>query len=275
MAYYDDDFQGYAIGTNLPFGSWIADPGAFIGQIIAGGPSGTDRSFSVFGAAGYINPTYLSTFTQFTALKVDNVGGFGVTSFDFANGPNIFSQTFSLLSIRIELDGTVTALCPASGEIFGNTGDVWFSFYAWNFFQINVTLTDVLVVGVPHVNVECEVALNGVSILSFNVTTGVLSSVLNGGTAAVNRFRLTGGDYDAYTLDTLQPIVSYPHPGSPTCRVNQSVIELEQLPDSAEAQVVQGVIELEQLPDSAQCQIIQGVIELLLGSYGRWYVSES
>ncbi len=104
-AYLDDDFQSYAIGTNLPFGSFTG-----VGSIVAGGniiPT-TDRSFSTIvasydrGALGYIN-----TFSQYLAVFLSYTFAQQVFLF-FNNGPNLSSQTFTLFELQVETDGTLT-----------------------------------------------------------------------------------------------------------------------------------------------------------------------
>lgn len=265
MAYLDDDFQGYSIGANVPFGSWILDPGAFLAQIVAGG-SGiptTDRSLAVqLGRIAYVHGSYLSSFTEFCDLLLGANLNSSQVPFEFSNGPNGGGITSTLLQIRIETDGTISAVCPQSGELLANSNDAVLRFYTFNFFQINVTLSDVAVAGVNHVNIAGEVAIDGVSVLTFNATTAVLSSGLTNGTAEVNRFQLSGGQYGAFTLDTLQAIVSYPHAGSPSLIAYQAPIEVDQLLDSGVLDVFQSVLEVDELPDSANVRVIQAVLEV-------------
>ena len=255
MAFLDDDFQSYSIGDHLPLGSWT-DAGSFTDVIVAGGPSGATKSLQMDGNALYTRG-YLSSFTEFVAIRKLVTGNVVA----FANGPNLSGHSFTLLSLKVEPDGTVTATCDASGQTLGNTKDKWFEFYSWNFLQINVTFSDVLdpITMITHVNIDFELALNGVSVLSFNTTTSFDVSQLAAGTSEVNQFFLTstGAFYANYTLDTLQPIVSYPHPTSPlNCIVHQ------------------GVIEVIEEPDDSTVWVHQGVIELLIG-LGKAYISES
>lgn len=273
MAFLDDDFQSYPIGTGLPFGAWTGNGSV---QIVAGGPDGTDRNLQVgLGVAEYVRG-YLSSFSQFTALRLVGPLPFSGSSFSFANGPNGTGHTFTLMRIKIETDSTLSCYCDINGQLLGNSGDFTVPFNTWNFIQTNVVFSDVLnvSVGVLCINIVAHIAVNGVEVLSFNVLTDVPVGQLANGTSEVNQFELTGGNFDAYTLDTVQPIVTYPHPGTPSAIVNQGAIEIELLPDSADVHVNQGVIELNQLPDSANVLIHQGVIELLIG-LGLCYISES
>lgn len=269
-AILDDDFQSYTIGDVLPLGSFT-NAGAIIDTIVAGGPSGTTKCFRLFGAAQYDHLTGISGFSQFIAVNASAASGVVA----FVNGPNSFNQFHTLVSIRIEADGTVSIVDP-DGKV-KNSFDNTCPFNTWNFFQINVTLTSEfnIPLGVFTVNIDVVVALNGVSIVGFSRLSSIPTANLMGSTAAVNIFQMNGDAlFDAYTLDGLQPIVTYPHPGTPTCRINQGVIELAELPDSANVDVFQGAIELAQLPDDTQIWIHQGVIELLIG-LGPCYISES
>lgn len=274
MAYLDDDFQSYSIGQGLPFGSWTGS--ALFAQIVAGGPSGTTKCFQIqLGAATYDRgASYLSAVTEFVAINKPNGG----VILNFVNGPNGLGQLFTLLEIRIENDSTVTALCPTSGEILANSGDTLCRFGTWNFFQVNATFSDAINggTGILSVRIHCEIALNGVALFNVTLTTTAAVAQLANGTAEVNKFGLTTNTclYDAYTLDTVQPIVSYPHPGTPSGVVHQGVIELPLEPDTSNIQVMQGAIELCQLPDSANVVDFQGVIELIM-TRGKTYISES
>lgn len=275
MAIYDDDFQGYSIGQSVPFGSWLEDPSAFTDHIDAGnGPSGTTRALNLDGTV-VVDPTlthYISAFSEFVAVRKETAGPI----LAFSNGPNGTGHTFTLLLISVEQDGTITASCTASGQFLGNTIDKFFQYYGSNFLQVNVTFSDVMVGAVNMVNIQCEIALNGVSVLSFNKTTSFASSGLTNMTAEVNRFQLTASRawYAAYTLDTPQAIVSYPHIGSPKERINEGAIEILTEPDSGKIRLHEGAVEIATLPDSAKLRIHEGVIELILESANRWYIWE-
>lgn len=270
MAFYDEDFQSYAIGSFLPLGNFTPFG---LGVIVAGGPSGTDRSLSLINIAQYDRGSgYLASFSEFVAVNKTSGG----VILQFLNGPNGGGATFNLVEVGIENDSTVTATCPTDNLVLGNSLDELFVFNSWNFFQVNITLTDALNSGVLCVNIAGEIALNGRSILTFNKLTNVAVSQLTNGTSEVNKFNLATNSclYDAYTLDSLQPIVSYPHPGTPSALVLQGVIELGEEPDDANVQVFQGATELALLPDSAKIIDYQGVIELLI-TRGKTYISES
>lgn len=276
MPYLDDDFQGYTVGTVLPFGSFIGSGNTKAIEAFTGGTgvAGTDRCFHLdLGLAEYVRG-YLTTFTQYIALYYETT----ITQqlfYSVTNGPNGFGQSFTLLQLRIESDGTLTAVCPVTSEILGNSGDFFFDFYTWNFFQVNVTFSDVTVLGIDYVHIHCDVVLNGQTILSFNVTTGATIAALDGATSQVNHFQLLGGRYGAFTLDTLQAVPSYPHAGSPEAMVHQSVVEADALVDSGELEAIQSGVEVDVLPDSAELVAIQMVVEVDVLVADRWYISES
>lgn len=257
--YLDDDFQGYSIGTNVPFGPWTG--GGLFNQIVAGGSGipGTDRHLQIGNASGteYSGAGYLASFSQFIALNFDQ----GNPALSFANGNTPVNPSV-LMTLTIESDSTISV--SVGTTILGFSGDKLFFFRGWNFIQVNLVLTDVLVSGVNRVNLNCEIGMNGRSVITFNTTTNVSSSSLFTGTAAVNRFQMVGaGHYAAYTLTSLQAIVTYPHGGTPDAIAFQSAIELARLPDSATLKTIQGDVEIARLPDSASLHLFQGVIELL------------
>lgn len=264
MAGYDDDFQGYSIGDTIPFGSWIDDPGAFTKSIVSGfGPDGTDRSLQLAGGVA-VDPLitgFQTSFTEFVAIRKTEAGQI----LAFSNGPNGSAHTFTLLSLEVEQDGTITAIGPdGPTDILGNTGDSWFNFFANNFLQVNVTLSDVLVLGVNMVRITGEIGLNGRSVMTFAETTLTASGPLATGTAAINRFQLAsnGANYAAFTLQALTGIVSYPHPGSPLAIVTQAPIEVGILPNTGKIRIYQQPIEVDVLPSVALLQIYQMVIEV-------------
>lgn len=275
---YDDNFQSYAIGTNLPFGSWIGSGNT--AQIQSGGSiiPGTDRHFTLATANAEVNPTvtgFQTSISEFVGLFMTHPPSGGASSLRFQNGTNTNpNNNTTLLTLTIEQDSTITAR-DGQGVIIKNTQDAWFVFGSWNFIQVNVTFADVLVSGVNHVGITLELGLNGVSVMSATVTTGILSSGLVGGTAAANRFQLVGdGNFAAYTLTTLQAIDTYPHPGTPSALTNHAAIELDLLPNSASIQVTHAALELDLLPNSASVIVYHALIELDL-SRGRWFISES
>lgn len=251
MAIYDDDFQSYSLGASVPFGSWQLET-AITNVIVAGNcPTGMTKSFRLFGGV-VLDPTipgYITSFTTFVALFKQQRGNVLV----FSNGPNLTGHTFEILAIRIETDSTVTVSGPQT-EVLANSKDAWFDYNSVNFLQVNVTLSDVMVSGVNHIHIACKIALNGVKIIDFSTTTTTAVTDLANATSEVNRFELQAAEcyYSAYTLDTLQAIVSYPHPGSPQALVYLAAVEANALPDTAQLRVQQAVVE-------ADCLIRQGI----------------
>lgn len=244
MAIYDDDFQGYSLGSGAPFGGWLLE-GAITNVIVAGNcPTGMSKSYRLNGSV-VLDPTvpgYITSFTTFVALFKQQRG----TVLNFNNGPNLTGHIFQILSVRIETDSTVSVIGPLT-EVLANSKDRWFDYNAVNFMQVNVTLTDVMVSGVDHIHIACKIALNGVIVIDFAVTTGAAVTDLANGTSQVNRFELQAAEcyYSAYTLDTLQAIVSYPHAGTPSGLVYQAVVEVDELPDTTKLQIHQAVIEVD------------------------------
>lgn len=258
MAIEDDDFQGYSVGSSVPLGDWILDPGAFSASIQSGfAPTGMTQSLHLFGTVA-VDPSitgFLTSFSEFVAIHKTSGGQI----LSFSNGPNAFSQTFTLLTILVETDGTLTALGPGgTSEILGNSTDALFDFGAVNFLQVNVTFSDVTVSGVKHVHIACVIVLNGTTVISFGTTTGAAVTGLTNATSEVNRFQLTtnGADYAAFTLRSRTSVNDYPHPGTPRALAYQTAVEVDALPDDSRVVVHQAVIEVDLLP-------------------ARWYIYEA
>lgn len=257
MPGYDDSFQSYSPGDSVPIGSWILDPGAFTNVIVAGGgPSGTTQSLQLFGTVA-VDPGvtgFQTSFTEFVAVEKTSAGQI----LAFSNGPNLTGHTFTLLAIWVEQDGTLTARDP-DGNPLGNSVDVLFNFSTSNFLQVNLTLSDVTILGIKYVHLHGSVTLNGKTVITFDADTTAQVTELVNATSEINRFQFStnGANYAAFTLQGFTSVNDYPHPGTPKGRVNQ------------------GAIEIVELPDSGKLRIVQGAIELILDVQNRWYISES
>lgn len=245
MAIYDDDFQSYLLGASIPFGSWILDPSAFTNVIVAGnGPDGTTQSYRLDGTVA-VDPSvtgFITSWTEFVSVWALQ----GAEILNFANGPNGTGHTFSIVTVKVEQDGTISVIGPDT-NVIQNSIDKWFNFNSSNFLQVNVTLSDVSPgIGMPDViNIQCQIGLNGVKVIDFNYMTNTPVTDLVNGTSQVNRFQLSGAAfYSAFTLQSLIGLINYPHPGLPNALVYQSVVEIANLPDTTKVQVFQGVIEL-------------------------------
>jgi hypothetical protein len=256
MAIYDDDFQSYTLGTGAPFGSWILDPSAITNAIVSGsGPTGTTQSYRVLGTVA-VDPTVTSfqtSFSEFFSLRKLGDGLHSGAFAAFANGPNGTGHTFTLVALQVEKDGTISVVGPDS-TVIANSIDDWFEYNVVNFIQVNVQVSDVLVLGVLMINVNVQVGLNGRQVLSINHTSNTPVAQLVHATSEVNRFQLlsTDGFYGAFTLDSLQSMVSYPHLGTPQALAQQAVAEVDVLPDTATLEVHQAVLEVD-------CLIAQGI----------------
>src|SRR6476469_10028980 len=101
MAIFEDDFESYTLGQNLPFGSWTGSGGSITAE--GSYPSGS-KSLRLNGSAEYTNGTFYSSFSVFFVFRTSL--GAQRQLLDLRNGPNAFSNTFSLFQFRIESDGT-------------------------------------------------------------------------------------------------------------------------------------------------------------------------
>ena len=274
MPIFEETWQTYAIGTPLPTGPWTGGSGS----IVAGGDvvPGTDRHAQVaVGGINYVDGVYHSSFTVWLQFYPAPGIPLGILSL-------INPITGDWIDIRLEQDGTVSAYSPVGGSILlGNSVDQWANFYSWNTIQVNVTFSIVLVGTTNYLGIDCEVALNGKAVILASVTTATTIASLSGA-FGVNTFNIARSDYGDFVLDTLTALVAYPHPGSPSGKAFQGVLEASMLPSTGNARAISGVVEIEMLPSTANavarhgvieismlpsttnCRILHGVIELLL-----------
>ncbi len=275
MAIFEDDFEGQSVGQQLPFGSWSG----FGGIVTTGGPYPSNPNTLLI-APGQAEYTDVATFPYKPLvyfLPWKQLMGTG-SYYRCLNGPNAFLNTFEIMQLKVETDGTVSAILLGGTNTF-NSYDSLCKFNTFNFFQVNIELADWLDGAIERAQVKCHVALNGKEIISTTYNSPIAASQFVNGTTEVNRFALKSSRalYDNFTLDNLQPIITFPHPGSPKAINASQIIEIPREPDSANVDFYNSVVELGREPDSAKIIFYQGVIELLLlrnATTGLWKVRE-
>lgn len=278
--YYDDDFQSYSLGDAVPFGSWKLDGPTILNQIVAGnGPTGSTQSYRLFGQI-VLNTTvtgYLTSASEFFAIRKAN-GDIGPVA-AFGNGTNSSGQNFTLVQIQVEQDSTVSIVGPDS-NVIANSGDEWFEYNVVNFFQINVAVSDAIVVvgssTTTHVHVVVDVGLNGRSIVAVATTANLLVNNLANHTSEINRFILVGDNfYSAYTLTGAQTTPAYPHGGSPVLRANQAVAAVDVVPTTGQIRTSQALAEVDVVPDTGAIRVFQAVMEVDSVTRAKWRVYEA
>lgn len=275
MAFFEDDFETYTVGDSFPFGSWQSYGSPVSGSIIADGFGKAFRINTGFAEWNSVT-TYRNSFSIWMGVKT-NIGDNQLI--ELTNGPNIFGNSFGVFSLKIEPDGTVTASVPG-GQVIKNSHDFVASFSTWNFFQINLTLSDWDDSGTMRMQIDCSVGLNGQEIINHTLQSTVPVALMTNGTAEVNRFALIGSrgaTIDNFTIDSHASIPTFPHIGTPVARIPSGIIEIANLPDSAKILTKSGIIEIAKLPSSAKVIVYAGIIELLLlkqVSLGLWKVRE-
>lgn len=271
-----DDFEGYSLGTSFPFGSWQAFSGSVSGGIVAGGYG---QAFQIdSGIAEWADVTsYRTSFTIYHFFKTavgDN------QLIELTHGPNAFGSFFGILLIRLEKDGTLSAIISTTNELIGNSRDHVLSFTTQNLLQINITVSDWDNLGVMQLQISCDIALNGTTIISHTLQSSLPVALFVHATAEINRFAVIGSRsqvIDLFAIDSHTSIPAFPIVGSPAARVSSGIIETLNLPDSANILIKSGINEIVKLPDSAKIHVSSGIIELLLlktVSQGLWKVRE-
>ncbi len=262
MAIYTDDFQSYAVGATAPFGS-LTNFGFFpttIRDVTTVSPPSDPQG--IFGATKCIeffgSGLELNTLAAYTPA-VSVFFGAKFRSWD-ESIMSFASDTHALGSIRREADGTISIYLGALRLATSTASLRW---YNWYFFQCNFTWTNVG----GFVQIDAEIAVDGVSIVSVSYITTITVASLTG--LGANLYDWTNTYFfGALTVDIFQSIGTDPNPGTPLNRVTQTTIEQVQLPSSALLRTTQGAVEQAQLPSNALLRVTQAVIELVVGPSG-------
>lgn len=234
---YDDDFQSYALAATPPYGNLV--------QLGVAPPRISNVIPGVFGDAKCVdtpgvvclqwpNATPTVSDPAYASLSI-----FQTLQYDVGTGTDqqgtliTFSSNFSL-----SVAGIMAFLFAFSDGTLGfaNFGQVPivsdFAFLrgGWYTLQTNVTFFN----AAGFLACDFEVAVNGISVLKgIQGSTRTIASMpvlyinnISFGAAGGRMFlgRMT-------IFDSIQPIGSVPHPGSPEARISQGVIELVISPD--------------------------------------------
>ncbi len=258
---YTETFESYSLGQSLPFGQLVSNA-AFANSVVTGNAGGSgSKSFSLDGGMIWADGfDYSHIYTAF-AYKTDRA----TVPLKFGNHAG--SDTYIFVELRINFDSTVSVFVAGS-RVFTTAEP--FNFREWNFYDAEITLSDLLGTLVIAVN---HITINGVLIYSHTTTTAKATATLPTGTAIANQILYAG----PALFDNLT-VLTAPLDNPQDVRITKGFIEIAQLLDSAQVRITQGFAEVAQLPDQAQIRITQGFIELIIGRtvLGRgWQVKES
>lgn len=235
----DDDFQSYAVGANPPYGNLYT--GNIVAPIIVNSPLGvygdakSVQMPSLNGALFWpcpplsINNSF-PAYTEFMIIQAifvqqDNASSLGPLLV-FNSYLNPFNG-FSLAAIQLYADGTI-GICGeffSLGQIPEAISDFSLLQGKWYLIQTNIRFG----ASAGVVTIDAEVGVNGVSVVSFSgLTTTPISGLPATYVNAIQLGGAGGGMFMGRTTfyDTVQPMGTFPHPGTPESRVSQGVIEL-------------------------------------------------
>lgn len=238
---YDDDFQSYSVGANPPYGNLynlaIVQPVIVDGSTVPGlyGDAKTvrmpslqaliyptttpDNTLPAYSELTLIHGLYVSatggTDEQGTLLEVDSNLG------TFSGVQCAWSKIFADGTLGVQMDGVDIIKISDFALLRGG----------WYVIQHNLTLFD----AGGHLACTFELGVDGISVLSGTLVSNHLTSTM----PAVwwNNIRIGGcgaGSFMGRTTlyDTVQPIGTSAHPGTPQARITQGVIELVISPDT-------------------------------------------
>lgn len=252
MAIDYDNFEAYALGnTTNPFGNFTrnSNPAQIVADnyVTAGSKClrTTANGASVSWSSGGAGLALYGSATVWVAIKFDTFllnAGF----FHFYNGNPYAgggSNSQPLFTLGMNMDSTLSAYAPNSGLVAVPiaVSPIPFSKSKWYWLQVNITLADVA----GFVSTTFEVSIEGLTIMSGSVTSGVAVAALLSGTAQFDYVTFDNTTkLDEFTIDTLAAIGTYPNPGTPSARVSTSLAEVIEATTSANAVVSTGLIEL-------------------------------
>lgn len=219
--------------------------------------------FSAMGATGN-----LGAFTELIYLVFDPLLGRQVPVFFLVGQP----------------DGSVSAV-TADGQIIFNSGklnNIYLYNLEWYYYQVNVTFSS----SSGFINVDCSIAIQGISVGSGTVTTGILSThglgmnqfqFQSGATGGVGLSNMALCDQVPLALTNPSNYITQPSIGPPNTTPNaviqQLLSEIARLPTNANAIMQQLLIEVGNLPTNTNLVIQQMVIEIAIT--GKFLVGQN
>lgn len=292
-SYFQDYFEGYSPGNVTPAGMTFQG-----GSVILGSGTGfEDTQCWQTGFAWRQGADDVDNVSIFMALnrrsqRDQNAGVFLQllnTTSTFTNGVTPATVFFQG---RTENDGTLSFIAGNQQEfMLGNTGkpdtgadpfvmsqDDWFTL------QANVQFSSVAIASSTNhnLNVSVEIAIDGITLISTNVTaTNVIIEANVGSALAVFNVPWWNGSgyyFDSMTYEAITTINDNPMPdASRAARLSAGAIEVSETPQDSAARASQLVTELEELPFNSAARASQLVIELMLRKIitGSWRVYEA
>lgn len=285
--FIDDSFEGDLVGS-FPAGFYSFDLG---GNVQLGGdpnPSGAGGfhcfQFSASGGIGVgplqgltavssicinysiknlLNAGISNLLLSINARDVNNLNGGQITAFGYNSDGTFYIQSGSVL------------ICSSYDTLILDE---------WMYVQVDLSYSSTLIGGVPYITVNGQIVLNGKKIADSGgqITSSIPTSIYQVGVGA-NDYEWSppgffGGLIDNITLSTPSNsgVPYYPHGGTSKIRTTQAVIEVAELPNSANLRLTQGVMEVLELPTTANLRLTQAIIELVTqGGGGGWEIYEA
>ena len=248
MPIYHDGFESYALGAQTaPFGAFTTNPFLAPVQIAADNylPAGTQAlvTRANFANCSFSQSALYSSATLYAAIKFNDTWN-NATFLKFWNGsPHAVSGSHPLFTLGVNFDATISAYAPNATLISVPCGvtTAGIHSHSWYFLQVNLVLTN----AAGFVQVDFEVAIDKVTVLSGSVSTGVPITALTSGTAQFDYIQLDNSfTWDEFTFDVLQTIGTFPNAATPKAKVSTGLAEVVESTTSANAVFSTGLIEL-------------------------------
>ena len=234
----DDDFQSYTLGQLPPFGNLFI--GGVINPFISNTPQGIfgdTKSVTMPAIDGLIWPVAIPDGTQtpyqqfsfFQGLWLGHQTDQQGTLLRLYNNLNVYNRG-NMGNLFVNSDGTLGFSVDGGAFLYSNYSMLT---EKWYWIQTNISYSTN---GSGLVVCDVDVAVNNVSVMSGTLTSNRRASDFL--TLYVNNFTLGGASGGSLmgrltVSDTILPIGTNPHPGTPVAFVSQGVIELIKHPISS------------------------------------------
>lgn len=243
MALYYDNFESYAAGAVIPVGSFTDGTGTVIGtdNYVT---SGSRSLFTVEAfTSAYFNcvGALQSSTTLYSAIKFN--GNSAGLICQYLNGNDRTGPSDEIYALRMEQDNTISCLC--AGTLGANSMDFSFHQDRWYWMQSNVTTTGVTVGTQTFLQVAFALGIEGTTVASATVLTSTPVNLIVSTSAQYNWIKFSNSTtLDEFTFDLLQPMNTYPNPGTPKARATTGLGEVIELVNTAAVRATTGLIEL-------------------------------
>lgn len=283
--YWNDTFSSYAPGAGIPSG-WESN-GLSTSQFVdlsslppprpsVGWYERTGNAYQLVGSIRYPADAYLGSFLSdsITILWEGwSSNGQGLPyPLVWVTDPVALTRN-PLVSIAVESDLSIS--CVITGQPHQNSLAQSVFVDTWQYYQLNVLVSQINVGGTNYYTVDCQLAVNGIKVVDSGgpLTTSLVVDPLVG--PYTNQIGWTApGGVTSYTgefsaTDGAQTIPFYANPAvTVNSRVSQVIAEVAKSSDPSNARVSQVIAEVMKSTTTSNARVSQVIVEIIKGNTG-------